>query len=91
MAHLTAAEVPAWLAERLVVWGAYFDYAIGLLVLFRPATRAVLGLMLLASTAYLIAGSVLAPQLWLDPLGAYLKVVPLLLATMVALAILDER
>jgi uncharacterized protein YbjT (DUF2867 family) len=91
MVHLTAAEVPAWLAERLVVWGAYFDYAIGLLVLFRPATRAVLGLMLLASTAYLIAGSVLAPQLWLDPLGAYLKVVPLLLATMVALAILDER
>jgi uncharacterized protein YbjT (DUF2867 family) len=90
-AHLRAANVPPWLVEPLVVWGAYFDYAIGLLLLFRPLTRFVLVLMLIVTPIYLIVGSVLAPQLWADPLGPYLKIVPLLLATMLALAILDER
>jgi hypothetical protein len=47
--------------------------------------------MLVVTPIYLIVGTVLAPQLWLDPLGPYLKIVPLLLATMLALAILDER
>jgi uncharacterized protein YbjT (DUF2867 family) len=91
MAHLRAAEVPPGLVEPLVVWGAYFDYALGLLLLLRPLTRLVLLLMLVVTPVYLIVGTVLAPQLWADPLGPYLKIVPLLLATMVALAILDER
>jgi uncharacterized protein YbjT (DUF2867 family) len=91
LAHLRAANIPAWLAEPLLVWGAYFDYAVGLLLLVRPLTRFVLLLMLLVTPIYLIVGTVLAPQLWLDPLGPYLKIVPLLLATMLALAILDER
>jgi uncharacterized protein YbjT (DUF2867 family) len=91
MEHLRAAEVPPWLAEPLVVWGGYFDYAVGLLLLLRPLTRLVLILMLIVTPIYLVVGSVLAPQLWLDPLGPYLKIVPLLFATMLALAILDER
>lgn len=91
MAHLKAANVPAWLAEPMLVWGSYFDYAIGLLLLLRPLTRFVLLLMLVVTPVYLIAGSVLAPQLWLDPLGPFLKVVPLLIVTMLALAILDDR
>jgi uncharacterized protein YbjT (DUF2867 family) len=91
LAHLRAAGFPLWLAEPLLVAGAYFDYAIGLLLLLRPLTRFVLLLMLVVTPVYLIAGSVLAPQLWLDPLGPFLKIVPLLIATMLALAILDER
>jgi DoxX-like family len=47
--------------------------------------------VLVVTPIYLIAGTVLAPQLWLAPLGPFLKIVPLLLATMMALAILDER
>jgi hypothetical protein len=90
-AHLRAADVPPWLAEPLLIGGGYFDYAIGLLLLLRPLTRFVLLLTLVVTPIYLIAGSVLAPQLWLDPLGPFLKIVPLLLATTVALAILDER
>jgi uncharacterized protein YbjT (DUF2867 family) len=91
LAHLKAADIPAWLAERLLVWGAYFDYAIGLLVLFRPLTRVALVLMLAVTPVYLIVGTVLAPQLWLDPLGPFLKIIPVLLVTMAALAVLDER
>ena len=91
LAHLKAAGLPPWLAEPVLLAGAYFDYAIGLLLLLRPLTRFVLLLMLVVTPAYLIVGSVLAPQLWLDPLGPFLKIVPLLLATMLALAILDDR
>jgi hypothetical protein len=91
MAHLKAAGFPPWLAEPVLLSGAYFDYALGLLLLLRPLTRFVLLLMLVVTPAYLIVGSVLAPQLWLDPLGPFLKIVPLLLATMLALAILDDR
>ena len=37
-----------------------------------------------------LKGTLLAPQLWGDPLGPYTKVLPLLPAMLVALAMLDE-
>ena len=63
----------------------------GALLLVRKFTRAVLIVMLLATPLYLLLGTVLAPQLWLDPLGPLLKVVTMLIATLFTLAILDER
>ena len=59
--------------------------------LWRRLTRAVLIVMLVATPLYLLTGTVLAPQLWLDPLGPLTKILPLLLATCFTLAILDER
>ena len=38
-----------------------------------------------------IAGTVLRPDLWMDPLGPLLKIFPIFVLHMVALAILDER
>jgi hypothetical protein len=40
---------------------------------------------------YLAVGTSLVPQLWADPLGPFLKVIPLLVATLFTLAIMDER
>ena len=40
---------------------------------------------------YLLAGTWLAPQLWLDPLGPLTKIVPMLVGTALTLAIMDER
>jgi hypothetical protein len=91
MAHLTAAGFPQWLAEPVLVMGSFFDYLLGLALLVRPATRPVLLTMLAATAVYLALGSALAPQLWADPLGPYLKLVPFLIATAFTLAILDER
>ena len=64
---------------------------LGLLLLVRPVTRRCCYTMLAATAFYLALGSALAPQLWLDPLGPFLKIVPVLLATLFTLAILDER
>ena len=72
-------------------WGAWFDVVLGLLLLVRRFTRTVLVIMLVAAPIYLLIGTVLAPQLWLDPLGPLVKIIPLLVATLFTLAILDDR
>ncbi|CDX46391.1 putative oxidoreductase [Mesorhizobium sp. ORS 3359] len=67
------------------------DIALGLAVLFRLwARRALLG-MLLLTLIYLLGATLAEPALWLDPLGPLIKVVPSMLLTLTALAILDER
>jgi uncharacterized protein YbjT (DUF2867 family) len=90
-AHLTAAGFSPALAQTVLVAGAFFDYLLGVALLVRRLTRPVLLVMLLSTLLYLLTGSVLAPQLWSDPLGPYLKIVPVMLATLFTLAILDER
>jgi hypothetical protein len=40
---------------------------------------------------YMIAGTVLLPRLWIEPLGPLLKVWPIIVLMLVALAILEDR
>ncbi|MDH6267829.1 uncharacterized protein YbjT (DUF2867 family) [Rhizobium sp. SG_E_25_P2] len=67
------------------------DLALGLAVAVRPWSRQALWGMLATSLAYMVGGSLLQPDLWFDPLGPLVKVLPSLALTLVALAILDER
>lgn len=82
--------VTASLARGLVVGGSIIDIVIGGALLLRRWTR--LAAVASASVAvfYLLLGTVLVPALWLDPLGAYLKVLPCIVAS-AALALLLER
>jgi len=89
--HLMTAGIPSALVGATVIFGGIFDVALGILLLVRRFTRAALLVMLAVTPLYLLIGTLLAPQLWLDPLGPYLKIVPVLLATVFVLAILDER
>ncbi|MCQ1852443.1 SDR family oxidoreductase [Neorhizobium galegae] len=83
--------VPASVATVITVATCLLDILLGSAVLVRPyARKAMLG-MILTSLAYLAGGSILAPQLWLDPLGPLVKVLPSIVLTLVSLAILDER
>jgi hydrogenase-4 membrane subunit HyfE len=78
-------------AELLTAITSLADILLGLFVLFRRhAIKAMLG-MLLLSAAYLLAGTLLAPILWLDPLGPYVKVIPSMVLTLACLAIFNER
>ena len=47
--------------------------------------------MIALSLVYLASVTLLSVSLWLDPLGPVVKVLPSILLTVVALAILDER
>jgi uncharacterized protein YbjT (DUF2867 family) len=83
--------MPPPAAMALTLGTCLIDILLGLAVLFRPtARRSMLG-MILVSLAYLAGGTVLEPQLWLDPLGPLVKVLPSLMLTAMTLAILDER
>lgn len=78
-------------AHAIVVFGAMLDIALGAALLVRPLLRpAALG-MVVVTAGYLVGGTLLAPDLWLDPLGAYLKTIPGLLLALVAASLAEER
>ena len=91
MAVLTGRAVPAWIALSAVVGGALADIALGLAILWRGwVIRAALGMVGL-SLVYLLGSLIAAPDLWADPLGPMVKVLPgLALAGLVA-GLMEER
>ena len=73
---LTDRGGPAALAAALVWAGTFADILLGLMILWRPRARqAALGMVGL-SLAYVVGSLVTAPDLWADPLGPKLKVLP---------------
>ena len=78
-------------AVLTLVAGAIADILIGLAILWRPTSRYGLYAALAISVIYAILGTILVPRLWADPLGPMLKIWPVLMLNLVALAILDDR
>jgi uncharacterized protein YbjT (DUF2867 family) len=87
---MRAAGAGAWSAW-FVVAGAVADLAVGIGIAVRPTARLALHAALAVSLFYAVAGTVVLPSLWSDPLGALLKIVPLVALNLVALAILEDR
>lgn len=65
-------------ASLIAGWGAALDVALGLALFVRGWTARVAIVMCLATVGYLVAGSVSLPHYWLDPLGPWLKVLPMM-------------
>ncbi|GAB1582774.1 SDR family oxidoreductase [Phyllobacterium phragmitis] len=79
------------LAVPGVVAGAIADILVGLAIAYRPAARRGLHAAIALSLFYILAGTILLPELWNEPLGPLMKIWPILALHFVALAILDER
>jgi uncharacterized protein YbjT (DUF2867 family) len=78
-------------SRAAVVLGSIVDIGLGVAVLYRPwAKGACLG-MAFTTVVYLAMGSALRPELWADPLGPLLKAVPVLMLTLIAALLLDDR
>jgi uncharacterized protein YbjT (DUF2867 family) len=90
-AILTGRGVGEGIATLAVIGGSLLDMALGAMLLVRPAYRAAALGVIATTLAYLAAGTALAPELRLDPLGAFVKTLPGLVLALVALAIADER
>ncbi|MCC7273628.1 MAG: SDR family oxidoreductase [Alphaproteobacteria bacterium] len=88
---LADAGIAAHWSEGAVVAGALADIGLAVAVAFRNVAGRALQGMLLVSLAYLAGGTLLRPDLWLDPLGPFLKVIPAAVLALAALALLDER
>ena len=58
--------------------GAAFDVALGLALFVRPWTARVAMVMAAATVGYLAVATVSLPQYWADPLGPWLKVIPMM-------------
>jgi hypothetical protein len=80
-----------WLAQPGVVAGALADLAIAVLIAYRRTALLGLWAAVSLSVFYIVAGTILRPDLWNEPLGPLLKIWPILAAHFVALAILKER
>ena len=91
MGYLTQAGFGPSVAEFTLVLGSLFDIAVGLAVLVRRFTRRALQLMIAVTFGYLLVGTITAPELWFEPLGPYTKIIPMLVGSVLTLAILDER
>ena len=78
-------------AKLLVVTGSFADIVLGVSVLIQRFSKlACLGMIAL-STGYLVSSLFTAPDLWLDPLGPLIKVIPSMALTMFTISILDDR
>ena len=60
-------------------------------LLFRPALRLALGGGAALAIFYAIGATIVRPDLWLDPLGPMVKVVPVIALSMLCLAMAEER
>jgi Predicted nucleoside-diphosphate-sugar epimerases len=89
-AHFEPFMTPS-LALALTHATCAIDIALGLFILIRPFTKKALITMLVVAFSYLLGGTLLKPDLWLDPLGPLVKVLPFLSLCVLARAILDER
>jgi uncharacterized protein YbjT (DUF2867 family) len=89
--RLLADSGPAGMAPFGVAAGAAADIAIGIAIAVRRTARPALLAAVGVSLLYLLLGTALRPGVWLDPLGPLVKVLPVLVLHLVALAILDER
>jgi uncharacterized protein YbjT (DUF2867 family) len=78
-------------ADGLVLAGAITDIAIGLGLLVRPWTRLLALAAIGVSVIYMIAGSIAAPHLWLDPLGPFVKIIPGAALALAVAALAQER
>jgi uncharacterized protein YbjT (DUF2867 family) len=74
-----------------VVAGGLADMIVGGLIAWRKTARFGLLSALALSGFYGIAGTILRPDLWAEPLGPLMKILPIVLLHLVALAILKER
>jgi len=79
------------IATSAVVIGSFVDIAIGLAFFVRKYFRTACVASLLVAAAYLVMGTLLTPQLWLDPLGPLLKIIPSIALSMFLLTMTEER
>jgi uncharacterized protein YbjT (DUF2867 family) len=74
-----------------VIAGALADLMVALAIAYRPTALLGLWAAVALSAFYIVAGTIMLPELWNEPLGPLLKIWPILAAHFVAIAILKER
>ena len=90
-AILTGGGLPAQLAQLVTVITSLADILIGAAIAFRRTCRVGLLAGIALSILYLLAATIVTPMLWIEPLGALVKIAPVIALMLVALAISGNR
>lgn len=90
-AVLVAHGVSSAPASVIVAMGSVIDIGLGLAVLFRPLARGACFGMIGVAVGYLAGSLLMAPDLWLDPLGPMVKVLPSIPLALLAATMMDDR
>lgn len=88
---LTQAGWSSGAANAAVLAGAVIDVLIGAALTFRSTARLALLGAIATAFGYLVLGTLVRPDLWLDPLGAYAKIIPATALAATLLALMDDR
>jgi uncharacterized protein YbjT (DUF2867 family) len=89
--YLRSAGASEGFARAATIAGALVDIALGVGLAFRRTARLALFGAFAVSVFYLIAGTFVLPHLWLEPLGPLLKILPIIVLNVVALAMVEDR
>ncbi len=74
------------LGTLAIVGGGFLDILLGAGIALRKTSRTALWVSIGVAVLYAIIGTVLVPRLWADPLGPMLKIWPVIVLTMIVLA-----
>lgn len=91
IAVLTDRGIGPTLASLAAIGGAVLDILLGFAVMVRATMPSAARGMIVLTGIYVIAGTVLAPDLWADPLGPLVKAVPIIVLALAALAVAEDR
>lgn len=84
-------EMGPGLSAAAVVAAAIFDIVIGAALLLRRIARIASYGSAVVAALYISAATHFAPQLWLDPFGPYVKVLPCIVLSLTLAMVLRER
>ncbi|OQW55851.1 MAG: nucleoside-diphosphate sugar epimerase [Proteobacteria bacterium SG_bin9] len=88
---LVAHKFPAWIVAPMTIGTSLMDMTIGCLIVLRRTSRWGLIFGIVASLGYMFGSAILAPDLWIEPLGALVKTGPAIVLMLVALLMSDNR
>jgi uncharacterized protein YbjT (DUF2867 family) len=91
MALLRESGASGTIALAAIVSGGLADIGIGMAILYRRTSCYGLYAALAITMAYTIIGTFLVPHLWSHPLGPMLKIWPIIIFNLVAIAIREDR
>lgn len=83
---LTAEGIATRTALTLTLGGAALDIALGAGILIRRTSSLALVGTITLTLAYAVSATVITPHLWADPMGTLVKMLPIVLASLAALA-----
>ncbi|ANP45747.1 SDR family oxidoreductase [Candidatus Viadribacter manganicus] len=78
-------------AMTLVIGGALLDITIGIGLCIRKTARSAALSAIIVSLCYLMLGTWTNPALWSDPLGPYVKIIPVIALAFAVAALIEER